>query len=192
MPRPAIIDPPACADEALTPALVFERYSRAVGRWAARLGGPKVDVEDVVQEVFVIVSRKLDSFAGASSLETWLFGVTDNVVRNHRRRWSVRRILVGWSDEHLERPSGAPSPLETVEARERAAQAYEVLDRLSDRDRRVLILFELEQLSGEQIALLLGAKVATVHVWLHRAREKFLAAQRKLEAREAEEMEETP
>ena len=132
----------------------------------------------------MIVNRKLRGFEGASSLETWLFGITDNVVRNQRRRWFVRRILVGWTDELLELPSGAPSPLEDLEARRRSARAYEVLDRLPERDRRVLILYELEQLSSEQIALLLGTKPATVRVWLFRAREKFLARQRKLERTE--------
>ena len=175
------IDSPLPADDALNVARVFEEHAPAVARWAARLGGPRVDVDDVVQEVFAIVSRKLRGFAGASSLETWLFGITDNVVRNQRRRSFVRRILVGWTDELLELPSGAPSPLEDLEARRRAARAYEVLDRLPERDRRVLILYELEQMSSEQIALLLGTKPATVRVWLFRAREKFLACQRKLE-----------
>jgi RNA polymerase sigma-70 factor (ECF subfamily) len=178
------IDSPLPSDDALSVARIFERHAPTVARWAARLGGPRVDVEDVVQDVFAIVSRKLPGFAGASSLETWLFGITDNVVRNQRRRWSVRRILVGWHEDMLEIPSGAPSPLEELEARRRAERAYAVLDRLPDRDRRVLILFELEEMSSEQIALLLGTKTATVRVWLFRAREKFLSRQRKLERAE--------
>jgi RNA polymerase sigma-70 factor (ECF subfamily) len=178
------IDSPLPAAEALSVARVFEKHAPAVARWAARLGGPRIDVDDVVQEVFAIVSRRLRGFEGASSLETWLFGITDNVVRNQRRRSFVRRILIGWTDDVLELPSGAPSPLEELEARRRAARAYEVLDRLPGRDRRVLILFELEQMSSDQIALLLGTKAATVRVWLFRARARFLACQRKLEAAE--------
>jgi RNA polymerase sigma-70 factor (ECF subfamily) len=178
------IDSPLPADDALSVARVFEQHAAAVARWAARLGGPRVDVEDVVQEVFAIVSSKLGAFQGASRIETWLFGITDNVVRNQRRRWFVRRILVGWTEEILELPSEAPSPLEALEAHRRAARAYEVLDRLPERDRRVLILFELEQMSSEQIAVLLGTKAATVRVWLFRARERFLACQRKLEGTE--------
>jgi len=101
-----------------------------------------------------------------------------------RRRAAVRRILVGWSDNLAEMPSQAPTPLEDIEARQRAARAYEVLDRLPDKYRRVMILFELEQLTSEEIAALLGAKPNTVRVWLFRAREKFLACQRKLEETE--------
>ena len=184
MARTVTIDSPLPDNDALSVGSVFRTYGAEVARWAARLGGPRLDVEDVVQEVFAVVCRKLHGFQGDSKVETWLFGITDNVVRNQRRRAAVRRILVGWSDNLAEMPSQAPTPLEDIEARQRAARAYEVLDRLPDKYRRVMILFELEQLTSEEIAALLGAKPNTVRVWLFRAREKFLACQRKLEETE--------
>jgi RNA polymerase sigma-70 factor (ECF subfamily) len=178
------IEAPPPANDGATVAAVFRAHAAQVARWAARLGGPGVDVEDVVQEVFATVSRKLRGFRGDAKLETWLFGITDNVVRNLRRRAAVRRVLVGWSDDLAERASDAPSPFEDLEAKRRVARAYAVLDRLPGRDRRVMILFELEQLSSDEIAVLLGTKPGTVRVWLHRARERFLACQRDVEEEE--------
>jgi RNA polymerase sigma-70 factor (ECF subfamily) len=178
------IQAPSPANDGLTVAGVYRTHAGQVARWAVRLGGPRVDAEEVVQEVFAIVSRKLRGFHGDSKLETWLFGITDNVVRNLRRRAAVRRVLVGWTDDLFDRASDAPSPLEDLEAKRRVARAYDVLDRLPERDRRVVILFELEQLPCEQIAELVGAKASTVRVWLHRARERFLACQRALEETE--------
>jgi RNA polymerase sigma-70 factor (ECF subfamily) len=165
--------------DALTVAGVYRAHAADVARWAAHLGGPRVDPDDVVQEVFAVVSRKLAGFRGDAALTTWLFRITDKIVRNQRRRWAVRRILVGWSDDLAETaPSDAPTPLDELEARQRAAGAYAILDRLPEKYRRVMILFELEELSGEDIAVLLGTKPSTVRVWLHRAREKFLTHQR--------------
>ena len=66
-----------------------------------------------------------------------------------------------------------PSPVEALESRERQALVYRVLDRLPDKQRTVLILFEMDGLSGEEIASLLDAKVSTIWVWLHRARASF-------------------
>src|SRR2546423_1814126 len=66
-------------------AEVYRRHAADVARWAARLGGPLIDVDDVVQEVFVVVNRKLPHFRGDAKVTTWLFRITDHVVRNHRR-----------------------------------------------------------------------------------------------------------
>jgi RNA polymerase sigma-70 factor, ECF subfamily len=181
------MDSPLPIEGELTVALVYRLHASDVTRWAARLGAPDIDVEDVVQEVFAVVSRKLRHFRGDAKLETWLFRITDKIIRNLRRRAAVRRILVGWSDELAEStPTYAPSPFDTLATRRRVARAYEVLDRLPEKYRRVIILFELEQLPCEDIARFLGATPSTVRVWLFRAREKFLAIQRKLEEMEME------
>jgi RNA polymerase sigma-70 factor (ECF subfamily) len=63
---------------------IYRMHVHQVARWAARLGGPALDLEDIVHEVFAVACRRLSSFRGESSLSTWLFGITDKVVR-HRR-----------------------------------------------------------------------------------------------------------
>jgi RNA polymerase sigma factor (sigma-70 family) len=175
--------PPALAD-------VYRQHAGDVGRWAARLGGPRVDVDDVVQEVFIVISRQLASFRGDAKLTTWLFRITERVVRNHRRWWAVRRIVTRLTLQHTERLATADAdPLEALERRALADTAYRVLDQLPDKYRRALILCELEEMGAEEIASLLEARVETVRVWLHRARRMFLD---RLDDSDAQEHEHEP
>jgi RNA polymerase sigma-70 factor, ECF subfamily len=164
---------------------VYRLHAQDIGRWAHRLGGPTVDVEDVVQEVFLAVHRKLSGFRGESSLSTWLYRITENVIRHRRRKDRWRKWLGGSAEEVAgEEPAPGPSPIEGIEQRQSSAKVYRVLDSMKEKYRNVLILFELEELSGEQIAVLTGAKTATVWVWLHRARADFA---KRLDALEAAE-----
>src|SRR5215468_8530803 len=75
----------------LDAAQLFEQHADTVAGWASRLGGPAVDVEDVVQEVFVIVHRRLERFRGNANITTWLYGITANIVYQQRRKAKRRR-----------------------------------------------------------------------------------------------------
>jgi RNA polymerase sigma-70 factor (ECF subfamily) len=179
--------------EPQTTGEVYRRYAGDVARWAARLGALRVDVKDVVQDVFAVVDRKLGSFRGDAKLTTWLFRITDKTVRNHRRRALTRRFLLPWSEPAVRRtPSIAAGPFEVLAAREEAHLAFEILNRLSEKERKVLVLFEMEELSAAEIAELLDAKVSTVRVWLFRARARFLAEQHLVEQRHNDEQENEP
>ena len=58
-----------------------------------RLGGPRVDVEDLLHEVFVVALDRADAFEGRSTARTWLYGIAIRVVAAHRRRSKVRRFF---------------------------------------------------------------------------------------------------
>ena len=153
---------------------MYQVHVHQVARWAERLAGPSLDVEDIVQEVFTIAQAKLGGFRGDSSVLTWLFGITNRVVHHRRRKEKWRRWLSGGANQtagHL--PSGVPDPLRMAERAQAAASVYQVLDRLSDRDRQVLILFELEELCAEEVGQLLGIQAANARLRLHRARARF-------------------
>jgi RNA polymerase sigma-70 factor, ECF subfamily len=163
---------------------LYRAHAQRVACWAARLAGPSLDVEDLVQEVFLTVHRLLPSFRGEARVTTWMFRITENVVRHRRRKERFRRWLGGSSTDvagHV--PSPRPTPVEELERRQAAETVYRVLDTLPEKYRTVLVLFELEEYSGEEIAQLTGQKLATVWVWLHRARAQFLAKLEKLDAR---------
>lgn len=155
---------------------VFRLHSQDVLRWAARLGGPDIELQDVLQEVFLTVHQELPGFKPRTGkLTTWLFRITENTVRHRRRRERLRHWLKGSSDEaagHL--PSSALHPDEALAQRQSQERFYRVLDGMSEKYRTVLVLFELEAMSGEEIGALLDAKPATVWVWVHRARADFL------------------
>jgi RNA polymerase sigma-70 factor (ECF subfamily) len=160
---------------------VFRAHVQTIARWVAQLGGPRADIEDLVQEVFLVVEKKLPAFRGDGKLTTWLYRITENVVRAHRRRASVRERLFGGREEEGENVATLErGPLERLEQREATLLVHRALDEMSEKLRTVFVLFELEGMSGEQIAELLDVQVGTVWVRLHRARQRFDAQIRTL------------
>jgi RNA polymerase sigma-70 factor (ECF subfamily) len=153
---------------------IYRDHSEDVKRWALRLGGPALDAEDVVHEVFLVVHRRLHEFRGEGRMTTWLYRITLRVVRKQAVRQRLGRWLRGLvGDFAADLPDLELGPYESVERQQAARLVYRALDGLNHKHRAVVILYELEGRSGEEIAELLGTKVATVWVWLHRGRAKF-------------------
>jgi RNA polymerase sigma-70 factor (ECF subfamily) len=148
---------------------------RDVARWAARLAGPSVDPADVVQEVFIVAHRRLDSLHAGIKPSTWLFGITRRVARSEQRKQRLWRWLYGNGSDSLDDFAFlGPTPIEQLEQRRAQLQVYRALDRMKEKYRTAFILFELEGRTTQEIADLLDAKLATVKVWLHRARAQFV------------------
>jgi RNA polymerase sigma-70 factor (ECF subfamily) len=179
----------AAADAEKAPldtAAVYAEHVHQVARWAERLGGPDHDLEDVVHEVFGIVHQQRARFRHESSVATWLFGITDNVVRHRRRKERWRRWLAGSAEDtagHIASP--APDPLRQVERDEATRTVYRLLDELPERDRQILILCELEELAADEVGALLAIRPANARLRLHRARARFLRVYRQAEAADA-------
>jgi RNA polymerase sigma-70 factor (ECF subfamily) len=171
---------------------VYRAHAKTVSRWASRLLGPGGDCEDVVQEVFIVVRRKLQRFDGRAELTTWLYEITVRVVQEWRRRrrwwWWVTGRGPNPSRGRLQAPTppgdDPPDPVSRLEERERVLRLYRILEGLDEIYRTTFILFELEGLPGERIAEITGARPATVWVRLSRARRAFIDEMRRLEARE--------
>ncbi len=164
---------------------IFRSHASDVNRWAAWLGGARVDPDDVVQEVFLVVRRRLDDFRG-EGLRPWLFRITANVVSNLRRRAWFRRIWREDCGAVSEHPiSEKQWPDAGIDVRERVALLHTMLQALPERERQVLVLFELEEMSGAEIAAFLDVPAATVRVWLHRARKALVKRVKPLIAAEA-------
>jgi RNA polymerase sigma-70 factor (ECF subfamily) len=160
---------------------LFRSHERRVMRWAMRLGGPGIDAEDVVQDVFLVAKRRLSSVEGPGQIAAWLFRTTERIVLAARRKQRLRRWL-SRSADGAAAGVGAPrlTPGEALEREREIAEVYRVLDRLPERQRRVLILFELEGLATQEIGELVGARVGTVRVLLFRARARFLEEYQRL------------
>jgi RNA polymerase sigma-70 factor (ECF subfamily) len=168
-PRPLAHQPPL--GRTLDFEAVYRMHGMTVARWAARLGGPKVDCEDVVQEVFLKVRAELPRFRDEGRMEAWLYRMTLNEVRYRRRK----NRLWGWLSGSAEEAGRGiattqKSVPEELEQRDAVTQLYAALEGMNEKYRQVLVLHEFEERSGEEIAQLMGARVETVWVWLHRAR----------------------
>jgi RNA polymerase sigma-70 factor (ECF subfamily) len=155
-------------------AEIYDRYAPQVERWVRRLAGPRFDPEDLLHDVFLVVLRRRHEFRGEAKLTTWIFRITAQVVRWRRRNDALRSWLWGLHGQALaESRSSGPTPIEEIERREESLLLYAALDRLPEKYRTVLILFALEEATGDQIAALLGIDTNTVWVRLHRARAKL-------------------
>jgi RNA polymerase sigma-70 factor (ECF subfamily) len=166
--------------------VLYRAHARTVARWVSRLGGPTADVDDLVQETFLIVDRRLSEFRGDGKVTTWLYRIAERVVLDARRRERYRRWFSHTRSVEIERVlwSTQPTPVDALEQRQSTESVYRILDRIPDKYRTVLILFEIEELSGEEISALTGLKQATVWVHLHRGRARFLREMKRALGRE--------
>ena len=146
-----------------------------------RFGVPHGDLEDVLQEVFVVVQRRLGTHDDACPMSAWIYGICRRVAANHRRR-SARGGRPAVVDlEELADPGRDPE--EVFAAREAERQLVEVLDAM-DLDRRaVLVMYEIDEMPCEQIAALVGVPVGTVYSRLHAARKEFAKLLQRVQAR---------
>jgi RNA polymerase sigma-70 factor (ECF subfamily) len=156
---------------------LYERHHAFVYRVARRLGTPADEAEDVAHEVFMVVMAKLDQFSGGR-LTTWLYRITANVASHHHRRRRSRRALTEWSQRLGFRAPPTPEALSSASSDARAVDR--ILERMSPKKREVFALFELEGLSGEEVAERVGCPLNTVWSRLRHGRSDFLRIGRKL------------
>jgi RNA polymerase sigma-70 factor (ECF subfamily) len=154
------------------PRAFYETHADFVRRAVIRLGGPGQDVDDLMQDVFLIALRKLDEFEGRSKVTTWLYGIAARVVSSARRRSRFKQ-LIGFQPAH--EPVESRTPADLFEDREASDVVYDSLDKLSERKRTVFVLYEIEGLSGEEIAAIVDCPLKTVWTRLHHARREFFA-----------------
>lgn len=154
---------------------LYRQHRRDVARLVARLLGPRGDVDDVIQEVFIQVFRSLVSFRGESRFSTWLHRVTVNVTLMHIRAARSRPQL-GPEASVEPMASDDHSPVEGAARNERLRALYKILDTLSEKKRAVFILHDLEGVAAGQIGTVLDIPVLTVRTRLFYARKEVYAA----------------
>lgn len=158
-----------------TNRLNFEEIYRAhydfVWRTLRHMGVCERDVSDETQKVFVTACRRLPEFEGRSSLKTWLCGIALRVASEYRRSATSRHeVLV---DEPPLGTSIEASQLRQLEQRELQAELVAILSELRPDQRETLVLFEIEEMSGEDIARLMKVPEGTVRSRLRMARQAF-------------------
>jgi RNA polymerase sigma-70 factor, ECF subfamily len=145
-------------------------WGPVVLRWCARLGGPKIDEEDAAHDVFERLCANLHRLREPSAFPGWLFATTRRVVVDHRRRAWLRRWVPGLVPDVPD-----PSADRRVEGDDLAMAVREVLELLPAELREVLVLCELEERGGPEVAELLEIPLGTLKSRLRRAREQFAA-----------------
>jgi len=149
--------------EARAMEMLYHQYKRRVFGMSHRIVGGS-DAEEVAQEVFVRVFRGLANFRGDSALSTWIYRLTVNAALSHLARRGRRHEV---SDEHL---LDVPAAAEPTRDPALASRIEEALQLLPPGYRAILVLHDVEGLSHEECAAILGCRVGTCKSQLHKAR----------------------
>src|SRR5438105_15938467 len=159
----------APADVAAMPSFaeIYREHAPFIWRVLRRLGVPGPEIEDVCQDVFIVVHRKLAGFARRSSIRTWLYSIALRSASDHRRRAHVRR------EAPTSTVADAPiDPTQPAAVAQRQAREIldEILDTLDEPKRAVFVLYELEELAMAEVAEAIGCPLQTAYSRLHAAR----------------------
>lgn len=157
-------------------AELYDENVDAVWRALRRLGVAEHQLEDAVQDVFLVVHRRADAFEARSSLRTWLFGIAHRVAADYRRARRRKGSTDPLDELADELADGSPNP-ESIVARERdRALVLRAIDQLEEEKRIVFTLAEIEGESVVDIAAALGLNTNTAYTRLRLARRDFQAA----------------
>jgi RNA polymerase sigma-70 factor, ECF subfamily len=163
---------------AATPAFsrVFREHVRYVWRALRYLGVREADLDDVCQEVFLVVHRKLEHFEGGPALRAWLYAIAVRVAADYRKSAYQRR----------ERPAAEPNENGVAAAAAGQVEARQelqaLLDCLDEAKREVLVLYQLEGFSMPEVAEILGVPVQTAYTRMHAARSRVEEVARRRES----------
>jgi RNA polymerase sigma-70 factor (ECF subfamily) len=164
---------------------VHARHGEFIWKTLYHLGMRSPHIEDVYQEVFLVVHRRLDSYAGSCAITTWLFEVCFRVAAGYRRRAHFRREQLVPTASVSCLAASTLSPERELERRQAALRLQDLLSRMKLEQRVVFTMFELEGMSCDQIAENIGVRLGTVYSRLHRARKSFLRALARQRAHDA-------
>jgi RNA polymerase sigma-70 factor (ECF subfamily) len=163
--KPATHQPPQLRE-------VFEEHGPFVCRSLRYLGVLEADLDDMMQEVFLVVYQRLSDYEERGRARAWLYSICTRVAHAQRRKLGRRRENV--ADVDLQEVA-APTQLEHVEDREALALGHRLLHQLSARQREVFLLYEVEDMTMSEIAQALDCPLQTAYSRLHDARARILA-----------------
>jgi len=150
---------------------VYDDWLERVSRWVGRLGVRDSDRDDIVQDVFIIVHRRLAEFDG-TNIAGWLYRITRRKARDYRRLAWLKHIFSSSRQISENMLSTQRLPLNDLETKDKIELLERLLATLNEDQRAAFVLFEIEGKSGEEIAQLQQASLHTVRTRIHRARLK--------------------
>lgn len=155
-------------------ALVFTYYAD-IWRLAYSILDDAPEADDVAQETFIGAGTALDTFRGASSVKTWLFGIAINICKSRLRKQRTRRALyLALEAIQLLRPP-QESPEALVEQHETREQLWKAVASLDEKHRLPVVLYYIHDLSVADISTILKLQPGTVYSRLHYARKQLHA-----------------
>ena len=154
---------------------LFDAHAPYLCRVVHRLTGSRETAEDVVQEVFLLAYNRRNELEDRTGIRTWLYRAAVNHVRHRRRSFSRYQGLMDRYQQHPGHRDKEEGPDEVASRVERGRIMQECVAKLSEKLREVFVLYELEELEGNEIAAILDLPVNTVWSRLRLARAAFRA-----------------
>ena len=156
---------------------VYEEHGPFVCRSLRYLGVPEADLDDVLQEVFLVVCQRLNDYDERGRVRAWLYSICTRITHAQRRKQWRRR------------ESGPPgelvaqaSQLDAAQDREALELGVRLLEKLPEEQREVFVLYEVEDMPMSEIAQALDCPLQTAYSRLYKARERILAETRRVAA----------
>lgn len=169
-----VAEPPTAGVSVPSFEAVYSAHVRFVWRTVRAFGVAEAQLEDAVQDVFVVVHRRLGEFAGRARIETWLFAIARRVAGAYRRTAMRKTDRQQALDEALALAS-TDDTFAALSRAQAAAAVAAVLEQLDEDKRIVFALVELEQMSVPDVAAVLGINLNTAYSRLRLARRAFEA-----------------
>lgn len=169
----AIVDTGPDSSELTFERIYDERFAD-VARWVRAFGGRAPDVLDLAQDVFIVALRRLPEFDG-QNLPGWLYQITRRKMRDYRRLSWIQHLFTNRNGNTFDVSALGVDQLQHVENVERQVMLDSLLNRLPDEQRAAFVLFELDGLTGAEIAEIQQVPINTVWARIHRARHRLQA-----------------
>ena len=162
-------------EERIGAEALFRAHAQFVASFLQRFGAPAQDVDDMVQEVFIVAHRKGGYVLGPAQPRTWLAAIAVHVAQSNRRSRNRReRHVTANADAALEQVIGPLDPHEEFETRNALRRLQSALDGLPPEHRAAFVLYEIEGESCESIAAEWKVPIGTVYSRLHSARRRVV------------------
>ncbi len=165
-------------------AEIYRTYFGFVWSCTRRLGVTEAELDDVVQEVFIVINAKLATLEQPESLRSWVYGIVRRTVSTHRR---AKRAKVAYTAEYVARPEmqypQLPSPQQLAEQSDQVRLLWSLLEKIDPAKREVFVLAELDEMTAPEIASAIEVPLNTVYSRLRAARQELEEALQRHDAR---------
>jgi RNA polymerase sigma-70 factor, ECF subfamily len=158
---------------------LFAEHSSFVAKFLWRMGAPDREIEDLVQDVFLVAHLRGGFVVGPAQATTWLASIAFRLWSSERRRFRRHAELSNDEAVALAQAKG-PNPAEAFASAESLRRIRTVLEQLDEKSRAILILVDLEGSSCVEVSDAMGIPIGTVYSRLHSARKRFADAYEKL------------
>lgn len=152
---------------------IYEGNALFVCRALRRMGIAEADLDDSLQEVFLVVAQRLSEYQERGKARAWLYSICKRTAYAQRRTRARRREEL---HAELPDPESPATQLQRIEDSEALDLGKRLLADLPPEQREVFVLYELEEMAMSEVATALGCPLQTAYSRLHRARERVLAA----------------